>query len=101
MHKVSAKRQITLPKDLCQKASIELGDLVELFEYEGKITVLKQQHGVAAGCLKNLSSQACISDDESIAGYLESKQAISQSDKPPKAPPLKKQRRKSKTKKAA
>jgi AbrB family looped-hinge helix DNA binding protein len=43
MPKVSSKRQITIPIDLCQQAHIEPGDDVETFIYEGQITIVKKQ----------------------------------------------------------
>lgn len=70
MHKVSAKRQVTIPKDLCRKAGILPGDLVEIFEHEGKVTVIKQQAGASAGVLKHLKSDPAVSDEASLADSL-------------------------------
>lgn len=70
MHKVSVKRQITLPKELCLNAGINPGDLVEIFEYEGRITVMKQQKGASSGSLQHLRGDKKISDEESLRGGL-------------------------------
>jgi len=73
MHKVSAKRQVTIPKELCEKADIQPGDLVEIFEHEGKVTVIKKQMGASAGVLKHLKGDAAVSDEESLADALANK----------------------------
>lgn len=66
MHKVSAKRQITLPKELCEKAGILPGNHVEIFEYDGKLTVVKQVQDISSGCLKHLKADTKVSDEESM-----------------------------------
>lgn len=66
MHKVSAKRQVTLPKELCDRAGITPGDYVEIFEYLGKITVIKKVLGSSKGSLSYLKPLADVSDEESM-----------------------------------
>lgn len=73
MHKVSTKRQITIPKELCLHAGINPGDMVEIFEHEGRITVIKKQKGISAGALKHLSSKSSISDEESLMDAIQQK----------------------------
>jgi AbrB family looped-hinge helix DNA binding protein len=73
MHKVSAKRQVTIPKELCEKAGIEPGNLVEIFEYEGKVTVIKKELDASAGILKSLKGNAAITDEESLQDALVNK----------------------------
>ena len=75
MHKVSTKRQITIPKELCLHAGINPGDMVEIFEYEGRITVVKKQKGISAGTLKHLSSKSSVSDEESLLDAVQRKHA--------------------------
>lgn len=65
MHKVSAKRQVTLPKELCDRTGIHPGDYVEIFEYNGKLTVIKQTPGVSRGSLKHLKALQPITDEAS------------------------------------
>jgi len=48
MYKVSAKRQVTIPKEICEKVGIEPGNRVEIFEVEGKITIIKKEPGTSA-----------------------------------------------------
>jgi AbrB family looped-hinge helix DNA binding protein len=73
MHKVSAKRQVTIPKELCEKAGIRPGDLVEIFEYEGKVTMIKKQPGMSSGVLKHLKGDSTMTDEDSLADSLETK----------------------------
>ncbi len=65
MHKVSAKRQITLPKELCDRTGISPGDYVEIFEYNGKLTVIKKTPGASRGSLGHLKALEPISDEAS------------------------------------
>ena len=70
MHKVSAKRQITIPKELCNKLNIGPGDLVEVFEYEGRVTIIKKDLGASAGMLRRLKGDASVTDEESLQDAL-------------------------------
>ncbi|QQZ29554.1 AbrB/MazE/SpoVT family DNA-binding domain-containing protein [Thiothrix subterranea] len=62
MHKVSAKRQVTLPKELCDRTGILPGDYVEIFEYNGQLAVIKKCRGASRGSLKHLKPLHPISD---------------------------------------
>ena len=73
MHKVSAKRQVTIPKELCDKSGIQPGDLVEIVEYNGRVTVIKKQAGASAGVLKHLKGDASVTDEESLEDALQTK----------------------------
>ena len=73
MHKVSTKRQVTIPKELCEKADIRPGDLVEIFEHEGRVTVIKKQPGMSSGVLKHLKGDSAMTDEDSLADTLETK----------------------------
>jgi bifunctional DNA-binding transcriptional regulator/antitoxin component of YhaV-PrlF toxin-antitoxin module len=73
MPKVSSKRQITLPIDLCEEASIAPGDEVETFVYRGQITVVKKERGAASGTLRHLRGTAAMTDEESLQSALGSR----------------------------
>jgi len=66
MHKVSLKRQITLPKELCEKAQIAPGDYVEIYEHNGYLSVIKKFVGASVGSLKHLKAKSSISDEASM-----------------------------------
>jgi bifunctional DNA-binding transcriptional regulator/antitoxin component of YhaV-PrlF toxin-antitoxin module len=65
MPKVSSKRQITLPIDLCEEADIAPGDIVETYVYRGQITVVKKEAGAAEGVLRHLRGDSRITDEQS------------------------------------
>jgi len=71
MPKVSTKRQITLPIDICYAANIEPGDEVEAFIYNGQITVVKQEKRAAKGVLSDRQSDKRLSDEQSLKSSLE------------------------------
>ncbi len=65
MPTLSPKRQITLPKDLCDRLAVMPGDELEMLEYDGRITILKKREGRSRGALKHLRADARFSDAES------------------------------------
>jgi len=73
MPKVSAKRQITIPVDLCQEANINPGDDIETFIFEGQITLVKKEKGAAKGLLKKIKINKKYSDNESLASTIQNK----------------------------
>jgi hypothetical protein len=54
---LSSKRQITLPKELCDQADIHPGDLFRPVSYNGQITLIKQRQDASVGVLRHL--RAC------------------------------------------
>ena len=70
MHKVSAKRQVTIPKELCDQAGIQPGDRVEIFEYDGRVTVIKKEAGASSGVLKHLKGDTSVTDENSLQDTL-------------------------------
>ncbi len=67
MAKVSAKRQITLPVELCQIADIQAGDNVASFvDRQGVISIVKKHAGAAKGMLKDIKVDDQTSEDESL-----------------------------------
>ena len=49
MHKVTAKRQITLPQAVCQSINLRPGDYVEVFERDGVAHIVKMSDQSLAG----------------------------------------------------
>ena len=74
MAKVSAKRQITIPIDLCKEAHIEPGDEVEVFIHDGQITIVKKESGAARGILEHIPYNRAVSDEESLHSTLKKRQ---------------------------
>ena len=71
MPKVSAKRQITIPIDICREAKIEPGDEVEMFIHRGQITILKQEKGAAKGVVGNIKADKRLHDEQSLQSSLD------------------------------
>jgi len=65
MPTLSSKRQITLPKALCDSAGIRPGDQFRIFEHNGQITLLKQCADAEAGILRHLKAREEISESVS------------------------------------
>ena len=70
---LSPKRQVTLPKELCDRLRVRPGDQVEFLEYNGRITIFKKTRGASAGVLRDLKADARFSDAESLHSALDSK----------------------------
>jgi AbrB family looped-hinge helix DNA binding protein len=62
---LSPKRQITIPKELCDKLQVYPGDNLDILEHNGQITVLKKIKGSSAAVLKHLQPNRRFSDAES------------------------------------
>ncbi len=75
MATLSSKRQITLPKALCDQLQVSPGDDLTFAEYRGQITLIKKTKGAAAGILKQLKSHKKTSDTESLQDTLNEKHA--------------------------
>lgn len=71
MSKLSTKRQITLPVDLCRELGIEPGDDLEFYVANGYLTAIKQKSGAAQGVLSHVKSDQSISDEESRQSALQ------------------------------
>ncbi|MDO9318904.1 MAG: AbrB/MazE/SpoVT family DNA-binding domain-containing protein [Gammaproteobacteria bacterium] len=65
MATLSSKRQITLPKELCDKANIHPGEQFRILEHNGHITLIKQRNNASAGVLQHLKMRADVTDSES------------------------------------
>jgi AbrB family looped-hinge helix DNA binding protein len=72
---LSSKRQVTLPKELCDRLRVRPGDDLEFLEHNGRITILKKARGSSAGVLKHLKADARFSDEDSLRAALEGKRA--------------------------
>ena len=67
---LSPKRQVTLPKELCDRLRVRPGDQVEFLEHNGRITILKKTRGASAAVLRHLKADARYSDEESLRDAL-------------------------------
>ena len=72
---LSPKRQITVPKDLCDRLRIHAGDELDIFEHEGRVTLIKKRKGASDGVLRNLKGERSFSDEESLMDAVASRQS--------------------------
>jgi bifunctional DNA-binding transcriptional regulator/antitoxin component of YhaV-PrlF toxin-antitoxin module len=71
MSKVSSKRQITLPIELCLLAGIEPGDNVSILaDRQGIISIVKKTVGASKGILKNVQKINNVSDEKSVESVM-------------------------------
>ena len=73
MPTLSSKRQVTLPKELCDRLHVLSGDSLDILEHNGRITILKRAKGRSAGVLKHLKADRRFSDVESLQDALAGK----------------------------
>ena len=71
MSKLSSKRQITLPIELCIELDIKPGDDLEFFVANGNLTALKKIPEAAKGILKRLKIDSSMTDDDSRQSAIE------------------------------
>ena len=70
MPKLSSKRQITLPVELCRELEVVPGDDLELYVADGRMTLVKKRRGAARGLLRDVRADASVSDEASRDGAL-------------------------------
>lgn len=72
MSKVSSKRQVTLPIDLCHLAGIEPGDEVSiLVDRQGIISIVKKTVGASKGILRGVQKINNMSDEDSLENVMQ------------------------------
>ena len=71
MPRVSAKRQITLPIDLCREVGIRPGDQYRSFVADGRITIVRKTAGAAKGFLGHVAGDPDVTDEESLQDALD------------------------------
>lgn len=65
MHKITTKRQVTLPQAVCQAINLQPGDYVEVFARDGVAHIVKMNTENLAGKFSHLlKGQAFPSDDD-------------------------------------
>jgi bifunctional DNA-binding transcriptional regulator/antitoxin component of YhaV-PrlF toxin-antitoxin module len=65
--KVSSKRQITLPVEVCSVAKIDKGDEVDTFvDRHGVISIVKKSVGAANGLLRGVEADLSVNESQSL-----------------------------------
>ncbi len=75
MHKVTSKRQVTIPQAICQVMSLNPGDYVEIFERAGIAHVVKMNTDTLAGNFQNLSKDKTFPETEAMKNAIKNRAA--------------------------
>lgn len=73
MSVLSSKRQVTLPKELCDRLGVNPGDDLDIVEHGGRITLLKMKKGASAGVLSHAKANPAVSDEASLQDSIKGK----------------------------
>lgn len=71
MPTLSSKRQITLPKALCDRLNLKPGDSFSICEHKGEITLMKMIDGSGWGVLRHINAKDVCTDEESLLDAIE------------------------------
>lgn len=70
---LSPKRQITIPRELCDRLHVQPGDEIDIVEHEGRVTLIKKRKGASHGVLRHLKADSRYTDEESLASTVVSR----------------------------
>lgn len=73
MPKVSTKNQVTLQVAAMKEANIKSGDDIDMFVFEGNITLVRKSKGSGKGIFSHLKYNKNMSDEDSRQSVIESK----------------------------
>lgn len=68
---LSAKRQVTLPKEMCDRLQLAPGDHIEFLEHRGRITIVKKRTGASDGVLRHAKPDVRYSEEDSLRDGIE------------------------------
>jgi AbrB family looped-hinge helix DNA binding protein len=66
MHKVTTKRQVTIPQSVCKAMALQPGDYVEIFERDGMAHIIKMNKEDLAGKYNRLMKDKKFPSAETI-----------------------------------
>ena len=67
MHKLTSKRQVTIPASVCQALNLKPGDYVEIFERDGVAHIVRMNDQCLEGSLSHLNTKTAIDDSRKAA----------------------------------
>jgi AbrB family looped-hinge helix DNA binding protein len=67
VHKLTSKRQVTIPANVCQALDLSPGDYVEIFERDGIGHIVRMSDQSLAGSLAHLKTDATLEDSRKAA----------------------------------
>jgi len=75
MHKLTSKRQVTLPQAVCNAIALQPGDFVEVFARDGVAHIVKMNSGNLAGKFHHLLKDKSLPSAEEIDNALKRRAA--------------------------
>jgi len=75
MHKITSKRQVTLPQAVCQAINLQPGDYVEVFARDGVAHIVKMKTDNLAGKFSHLLKDNDFPSDEDISTAIKKRAA--------------------------
>lgn len=66
MHKLTQKRQVTVPKMVCNELGLQPGDMVEIFARDGVAHLVRMSKGSLAGRFADLINDQKIPSPETV-----------------------------------
>ena len=75
MHKLTSKRQVTLPQAVCNAIALQPGDYVEVFARDGVAHIVKMNSSNLAGKFQNLIKDKAFPSAEEINNVLKKRAA--------------------------
>ena len=76
MPMLSPKRQITIPKELCDRLHVQPGDELDIVEHDGRVTLIKKRKGASNGVLKHLKADRQYTEAESLDDTLTARRSL-------------------------
>ena len=75
MHKITTKRQVTLPQAVCQAVNLQPGDYVEVFARDGVAHIVKMNTENLAGKFSYLLKDQTFPSDEELSTAIKNRAA--------------------------
>jgi bifunctional DNA-binding transcriptional regulator/antitoxin component of YhaV-PrlF toxin-antitoxin module len=75
MHKLTSKRQVTLPQAVCKAIALQPGDFVEVFARDGIAHIVKMNSNNIAGKFHDLIKEKTFPSAEEISNALKTRAA--------------------------
>ena len=75
MHRLTSKRQVTIPKTVCSQLGLEPGDMVEVFARDGVAHLVRMNNKPLAGQFAELAEGKEIPSTDDIKQALKSRAA--------------------------
>ena len=76
MHKITTKRQVTLPQAVCNALALQPGDYVEVFARDGVAHIVKMNSGDLAGKFNYLIKDKEFPSAEEIKNAIKNRAAL-------------------------